>query len=312
MPGIKPGQAEDIMNNKSVYSFFSLFFLVFLTTCFVSSSQQLQEMDRDVPFVVTPIAVLQEMLRLAAPQSGDMLIDLGSGDGRIVINAAVEFGIRGMGIEIDPSLVNLSRKNALAAGVQKLVEFRQQDLFTVDLSPASVLTMYLLPEINLRLRPKILREMKPGSRVVSHDFDMGEWQPDETSTVFGEWLHVVSLWLVPANVTGSWSLVLDRPVGQAGRSFNLELGQKFQVIHGSLAEPNQEARPILNPNLRGEMISFSVTETRADQEVILKFQGRVENDVMTGSLEIIGREGTLQTTGWKASRRKDSKKPRIY
>jgi SAM-dependent methyltransferase len=138
--------------------------------------------DVDVPFVVTPDHVTREMLRLADVRAGDFVIDLGSGDGRIVIVAARQFGARGLGVEIVPELVEQSRANAMKAGVADRVEFRVQDLFATDLSQATVITMYLLPEVNLQLRPR-LQGLKPGTRIVSHDWDMGDWKPDRVVTV---------------------------------------------------------------------------------------------------------------------------------
>jgi SAM-dependent methyltransferase len=160
--------------------------------------------DTDVPFVVTPDNVTIEMLRLADVKPGDYVIDLGSGDGRIVIVAAKRFGARGLGVEIVPSLVEKSRDNARRAGVADRAEFREQDLFATDLSKATVITMYLLPEVNLQLRPKLLA-LKPGTRIVSHDWDMGDWKPDRVITVDApdkpigrEKLSRLYLWTVPA------------------------------------------------------------------------------------------------------------------
>jgi SAM-dependent methyltransferase len=152
--------------------------VVGLVTLAVSAAAQ----DTDVPFVVTPDNVTREMLKLADVKAGDHVIDLGSGDGRIVIVAARHFGARGLGVEIVPALVEKSRDNAKRAGVADRAEFREQDLFATDLSPATVITMYLLPEVNLLLKPK-LQKLKPGTRIVSHDWDMGTWAPDRTVTV---------------------------------------------------------------------------------------------------------------------------------
>jgi SAM-dependent methyltransferase len=138
--------------------------------------------DIDVPFVVTPDHVTRAMLELADVKPGDFVIDLGSGDGRIVIVAARQFGARGLGVEIVPDLVEQSRANAKKAGVADRVEFRVQDLFATDLSPATVITMYLLPDVNLLLRPR-LQALKPGTRIISHDWDMGDWKPDRVVTV---------------------------------------------------------------------------------------------------------------------------------
>jgi SAM-dependent methyltransferase len=148
---------------------------------FVASTAAIAQ-DTDVPFVVTPDNVTREMLKLADVKASDNVIDLGSGDGRIVIVAAKHFGARGLGVEIVPELVEKSRDNARKAGVADRAEFRVQDLFATDLSQATVITMYLLPEVNLQLRPR-LQKLKPGTRIVSHDWDMGDWKPDRTVTV---------------------------------------------------------------------------------------------------------------------------------
>jgi SAM-dependent methyltransferase len=138
--------------------------------------------DIDVPFVVTPDHVTRAMLELAEVKPGDFVIDLGSGDGRIVIVAAKQFGARGLGVEIVPELVEKSRENAKKAGVADRVEFRLQDLFATDLSQASVITMYLLPDVNLLLKPRLLK-LQPGTRIVSHDWDMGDWKPDRVVVI---------------------------------------------------------------------------------------------------------------------------------
>ena len=138
--------------------------------------------DNDVTFVVTPDNVTREMLKLADVKASDFVLDLGSGDGRVVIVAAKHFGARGLGVEIVPELVEKSRDNARKAGVADRAEFRVQDLFATDLSQATVITMYLLPEVNLQLKPR-LQKLKPGTRIVSHDWDMGDWTPERTITV---------------------------------------------------------------------------------------------------------------------------------
>ena len=153
-----------------------------------------------VPYVPTPQAVVDRMLELAQVKKGDVVYDLGSGDGRIVITAAKKYGVRAIGFEIDPERIKESKANIAKAGVGHLVEIRQQDIRTVDLSPASVLTMYLLPEVNLMIRPNIWKQMKVGSRVVSHDFDMGDWKPRRTEQIKdgSSWDHTIYLWHVEA------------------------------------------------------------------------------------------------------------------
>jgi len=153
-----------------------------------------------VPYVPTPQEVVERMLELAQVKKGDVVYDLGSGDGRIVVTAAKKYGVRAIGFEIDPERIKESAENIKKAGVGHLVEIRQQDIRTVDLSPASVLTMYLLPEVNLMIRPNIWKQMKPGSRVVSHDFDMGDWKPLKTENIKdgSSWDHTLYLWHVEA------------------------------------------------------------------------------------------------------------------
>ena len=153
----------------------------------------------DVPYVPTPQPVVDEMLRLGNVKKGDFVIDLGSGDGRIVISAARDHGARGMGVDLNPERIQEANANAKAAGVTDKVEFRQGDLFEQDLSKADVVTLYLLPTVNEKLKPKLLRELRPGTRVVSHSFDMGDWQPDQTVQVEG---RTVYLWIIPGQGQG--------------------------------------------------------------------------------------------------------------
>jgi hypothetical protein len=160
----------------------------------IQAQEAPSENKKIVPFVPTPQEVVDKMIELGGVKKGDTHYDLGSGDGRIVISAAKK-GARAVGFEIDPDLVKESRENIKKAGVENLAEIRQQDILTVDLSPASVVTMYLLPDVNLKLRPNVLSQMKPGSRVVSHAFDMGDWKPDKTERVNGRTIY---LWIVPA------------------------------------------------------------------------------------------------------------------
>ncbi len=153
---------------------------------------------QDVPDVRTPLVVVNEMLRLAEVTTGDVVYDLGSGDGRILIAAARDRGARGVGLEIDPALVAQSTDRARRLGLTDKVTFRQQDLFEADLTPATVVTLYLSPDLNRRLRPKLLRELRPGARIVSHSFDMGDWAPTRTMQVSSnEGSHTLYLWVVP-------------------------------------------------------------------------------------------------------------------
>jgi trans-aconitate methyltransferase len=189
--------------------------------------------DEEVPFITTPDRVTLAMLELARVGPADTLVDLGSGDGRIVITAAKRFGARGLGVEIVPDLVARSQVNAKQAGVAGLVDFRVQDLFDTDLAGFSVITMYLLPEVNLKLRPRLLA-LPAGTRIVSHDWDLGDWAPDRTLTVAvpekaigREKLSRLHLWTVPASVQGLWC-------GPGGAT--LQLQQRYQVLSALLTQ----------------------------------------------------------------------------
>jgi predicted O-methyltransferase YrrM len=160
--------------------------------------QNTQQREPDVVYVPTPQEVVDEMLALANVTGKDVLYDLGSGDGRIPITAAQKFGTRGIGIDINPERIREAKENAQKAGVTDKVEFRQQDLFQSDFSEASVVTLYLLPSLNVKLRPQLLSQLKPGTRIVSHDFDMGDWKPERTvKTKEGSNIY---LWIVPKEV----------------------------------------------------------------------------------------------------------------
>jgi SAM-dependent methyltransferase len=207
---------------------------------FVAATATAQD---EVPFITSPDNVTLEMLRIADVGPRDHVIDLGSGDGRIVILAAKRFNASGLGVEIVPELVERSLRHAKDAGVADRVEFRVQDLFKTDLSAATVVTMYLLPEVNLQLRPALLA-LKPGTRVVSHDWDMGDWKPDRTvvlpvpdKKVGLEKSSKVHLWVVPANVQGLWCG--SGPL----RGTRLQLNQRYQNFDGSL-QHRSRSRPV--------------------------------------------------------------------
>jgi SAM-dependent methyltransferase len=156
------------------------------------------EKPLDVPYVPTKEPVLDRMLQMGQVKAGDVLYDLGCGDGRIVIAAAKRFGTRGVGIDIDPARIAEARENARKAGVSDRVKFIQGDLFEADIKDATVVTLYLLPDVNLRLRPKLLSELRPGTRIVSHNYDMGDWAPEQSAKVTVDGVeHVVYSWTVP-------------------------------------------------------------------------------------------------------------------
>ncbi|MCX7154507.1 MAG: methyltransferase domain-containing protein [Proteobacteria bacterium] len=240
----------------------------------------------EVPYVQTPDRVVEGMLDLAAVRSGDYLIDLGSGDGRIVITAALKRGTRGLGVEIDPRLVEKSRAAAKQLGVEARAGFVEQDLFATDIRSANVLTMYLLPDVNLALRPRILAEMKPGSRVVSHDWDMGEWKPDMSVTLdvpekkIGlKKTSTLHLWMVPARIAGTWRTRVPLASTRGPMEIELELEQKFQEI-GGRAKTGGRVLPVERGFVHGELLFFRFGE---GAEALL-FKGRAGNGRIVGRI----------------------------
>jgi Methyltransferase domain len=234
---------------------------------------QVGQAGKDVVWVPTPQVLVEKMLDIAKLTPKDFLIDLGSGDGRTVITAAKR-GARAQGIEYNPDMVALSQKNAEAAGVSKMATFQKADLFETDFSKADVVTMFLLPSINMRLRPTILN-MRPGTRIVTNTFTMEDWESDESATVdnCSSWCTAY-LWIVPAKVEGSWSLGTGM----------LNLTQKFQMLTGTLG-----ADTISNGKMNGADITFNVGN--------VKYTGHVNGNAMAGTLSG-GRTGN-----WTATRK---------
>jgi hypothetical protein len=215
-----------------------------------ASAQDVQDRPKlDVIYVPTPQEVVDRMLEMAQVKGTDFVIDLGCGDGRNVVTAAQKFGSRGFGVDIDPQRIKEANENAEKAGVKDKVEFRIANLFETKISDADVMMMYLLSSINLKLRPRILDEMKPGTRIVSHAFDMGDWKPDQRDTVG---YRNVYLWIVPAKVEGRWSVKTGD-----GQTIDLELKQQFQEVEGT-ATVNGRSTPLREAKLRGADISFVV------------------------------------------------------
>lgn len=236
---------------------------------------QLGQSGKDVIWVPTPDALVDRMLTMAQVGPGDQVVDLGSGDGRLVLLAASKFGASARGIEYNPELVALSRQRARAAGLTQKVRFEQGDLFRLDFRAATVVTLYLLPALNRRLRPTLLA-MRPGTRVVSHQFTMDDWAPDETS-YFEQ--RAAYLWIVPAQVAGGWDLTtLD------GTRFNFDIEQEFQRIKGR-AEFHTRLGTIKaglrEPSLRGDEIRFSIVDP---QGRLLAFTGKLVDGHLEGAV----------------------------
>jgi SAM-dependent methyltransferase len=230
---------------------------------------------KDVVWVPTPPAVVELMLDMAKVTPQDFVIDLGSGDGRIVL-AAARRGARGMGVDLNKDLVQLSNEEAERLGLSARAHFRVQDMFQTDLGPASVLTTYLLPHLNVRVRPQLLRQMRPGSRVVAYSFHMGEWQPDAIAQVNGLTVHY---WTVPAAAMGTWRWQHDG-IGFT-REYEMNVQQKFQFISGSAAAKNSVAY-LRDMQLEGDRIRFTLTEDAGSALAQTRYEGRIEGDTMSG------------------------------
>lgn len=239
---------------------------------------QVGQQGKDVVWVPTPQALVDMMLDVAKAGPNDFVIDLGSGDGRTVITAAKR-GIKALGIEYNPDMVALSKRNAEKEGVNDKATFIQADLFQTDFSQATVLTMFLLTDINLRLRPKIL-DMKPGTRVVSNTFEMGDWTPDDTVQVSEGCTNYCKayFWIVPAKVEGAW----QTPQGE------LTLKQKYQMVSGTLKSGNV-VTPVTEGRLKGDQISFKAGAAQ--------YSGRVNGNVIEGVSKSGGNESP-----WRATR----------
>ncbi len=226
---------------------------------------------KDVVWVPTPDDVVTRMLQMAGVSSRDLVVDLGSGDGKIAIAAALQHGARARGLEYNPDMVALSQRRAQQAGVTDRVRFIEADIFKSDFSDATVVTMYLLPGLNLRLR-ETLFGMKPGTRIVSHSFDMGEWEADEKAFIGSA---VVFYWTIPANASGSWMLSAPRLEG-APRSLRFE--QRFQRLSGQADFGGLNASA-MEPRLEGARISFSLRDQRG---AMLRFEGTVDGARISG------------------------------
>ena len=246
---------------------------------------QVGQAGKDVIWVPTPLEVVDSMLSMAKTTPQDFVVDLGSGDGRTVIRAAKKFGARAMGVEFNPDMVSLSNRAAQKEGVTDKAKFVNGDIFQVDFSQATVVTMYLLPDLNVKLRPKIL-DMKPGTRVASHQFTMGDWQADEVSYIDG---RQALLWIVPAKVAGNWRLQAG-----SGEEQTLGLKQNFQTVEGTL---RSQARELLLTAtlLRGDQIGFSVLDGGARRD----YRGRVSGNTMEGTMI----SGSGAEVKWRAIRR---------
>jgi SAM-dependent methyltransferase len=257
------------------------------------SAQKRRKGEPTLIYVPTPQAVVDKMLEVAKVTKDDYVFDLGSGDGRIPITAAARYGARGFGVDINPALIAEARRNAEAAGVSKLVEFRQQDLFKTSVRDATVVGLYLFVWANEKLRPRLISELRPGSRIVAHDFPIGDdWKPDIEEEIEN---RTVYLWYVPAQVAGRWEI----SGGPQGLSVLLQ--QRFQMIEGT-ASINGRSVPLTNARLRGDAIEFTVAFAG---EKPMVFRGRVDG----GTIRPEAAVGAM--SGWSAVRTSPATVPAV-
>ncbi len=261
--------------------------------CAPSAQAQIKEAERTGgPYVPTPQVVVDQMLRFSGVAAKDFVIDLGSGDGVIVLTAAQQMKASGMGLEIDPALVTLSNASAKKLGVADRATFHVQDVFKADLSRATVVTLYLLPSMMMNLRNKIYNELRPGARVVSHDYHFGDWEADDRITfdvpekepINGVPSATLYLWTIPAKVSGRWEIKVDG----ADAAREVELSQNFHRVNGTL--PNAKGVGISDVAVKGEAITFSIW----NGSVRHHYRGTVRGGAMGGIVNLDGKEAKWQ------------------
>ena len=257
-----------------------------------------------VPYVPTPHDVVERMLQMARVSGSDYLIDLGSGDGRIVVTAAKKHGARGFGVDISSTRVAEAVENAQKNGVTDKVSFYQRDLFHADLTQATVISMYLLPRVNLELRPKLL-ELKPGTRIISHDFSMNDWKPDAYVKMHSKEKYTgaggdseIYFWVVPAKVSGEWRWELT--LREKPQDYVINLNQSFQMVSGTVAVHGRSV-PLQNVKLSGDALSFTFVADLGAGPVKHEFTGKVDSDRLYGTGALSGGR-TQGRHDWNAQR----------
>lgn len=252
----------------------------------------------DVIYLPSATDVVTRMLTVARVGADDVVYDLGCGDGRIVIAAVRDHGARGVCVDIDPSRVAESRRNADTAGVADRIDFRRADMFETDLGEATVVALYLSPSLNVRLRPKLFREVRPGARIVSHNFDMGDWEPD--TVVHVTWpagtTSAVQAWVLPADVAGTWELTIPPSSGQ--RRFRVRFAQQYQQVTGTASRDGRTVA-LSEVRLVGDSLEFQLSESSGDRSRSLGFVGRVSGGEIAGRVR--SATDTIDGT-WRAVR----------
>ncbi len=257
----------------------------------------------DVVYVPTPQIVVDEMLAMIKINANDYLIDLGSGDGRFVITAAKKFGAKALGVDLDTYLLKIANENARKENVNDRVTFREQNLFETDISAATVVSTYLLPEMNLKLRSKIMK-LKPGTRVVAHDYSMGDWYPDEQKTLIvpekkvgNAGISYIFSWVVPALVAGKWQSTIN--VGGKDVPYEFDMEQFFQNIDGPARAGGVTGE--MRGKMTAEQVKFSLTGKGSQKIERHEFQGQLAGETITGTVRI-GEGATARQSAWSAKR----------
>jgi len=243
----------------------------------------------DVPYEPSPLEVIDEMIRLAGITRNDTVYDLGCGDGRIVLAAAQKTGCTAVGIDLDPRRIKESKENALREGLSGKVSFYEQCLFDSDLSKATVVMLFLYPDVNIKLRDKLLNELNPGTRVVSHSHTMGDWVPDKSTRA--NWRNLY-FWVIPARVEGKWEWESD--LGNGPEKFTMELARSYQRFSGNV-KSDQEKKGIKKGRLNGEKITFNTGNSKTE----MHFEGIVKEDCITGAI----RKDSGEAISWTAVRK---------
>jgi SAM-dependent methyltransferase len=248
-------------------------------------------LDIPTPYLPSTTVAVDEMLRLGGVGPGDLVVDLGSGDGRIPITAARDYGARGLGIELDPKLVAESQANAEKAGVADRVSFRQGDALAADISAATVVTLYLLPVLVEKLKPRLLAQLKPGARIIAHDYGFSDWKPDRRVIISKTYM----LYVVPARVAGRWRLSVSLPGGE--REFEFDLAQQYQEIHGG-ARVAGGYLPAFEARLEGDRIAFVLVDDGGSH----RFEGRMQGTLLMEGKVLSGPGPNPAAGTWRATR----------
>jgi len=243
------------------------------------------------PYLPSTQVAVEEMLRVADVRESDVVVDLGSGDGRIPITAAVAFGARGFGVDIDAGLVAEANANAKKAGVENRVRFFQRDVFETDIREATVVTLYLLSGLVNRLKPKLMKELRPGTRIVAHDFPFKDWVPDRHVTISKNYY----LYVVPAHVAGRWRL--EATLSSGPHAYEVDIKQDHQKITGGARSGGAGFLPLFEPRLEGDRVRFVIV----DDGHALHFEGRVRGPLMEGTMRAGVGKATIERP-WRAER----------